>query len=72
MGAMTTMLHAPGRRDTRAIAIAKVKFVMLPTAGEAERAAVAVAPVQTEAPSIFSALRAFFRRVIGRLEAARP
>jgi hypothetical protein len=57
-------LHAPNRCDTRAIRIAKVKFVALSLDEE-----------RVEPPRAHTRLRAFrdfLIRVIGRLEAARP
>lgn len=60
-------LHAPNRCDTRAIRIAKVKFVVLELDQEF------VVPVETGTqPSVLETLRNFLIRVIGRLEAARP
>ncbi len=71
--------HAPSRCDTRAIRIARVKFVALPIAcsGEAladadEPAAMPLAPMPAGLRSLISGLRAFVVRVIARLEAARP
>ena len=67
--------HAPNRCDPRAV-IAQVKFMALPMDDMD-----AVAPVETGAQSssgsipaqgLFTLLRAYLIRVIGRLEAARP
>ena len=58
-------LHAPNQCDTRAIRIAKVKFVALEMPEE-----LVEAPEAHTSP--ITALRNFLIRVIGRLEAARP
>ena len=72
--------HAPDRCAPRAMRIAQVKFMALPME-DLDPSLAAVAPAQAgaqsrsgtnPAPGLFTVLRAFIIRVIGRLEAARP
>jgi hypothetical protein len=64
-------VHAPGRCDTRAISIAKVKFVALPLEMDLVPAE-AGTPFRSgnrtnRAAGLFTTLHAFLIRVIGRL-----
>jgi len=68
--------HAPNRCAPRAMRIAQVKFMALPMEDmDAVTPAEAVVPLRSgsnPAQGLFTALRAYLIRVIGRLEAARP